>query len=373
MPPPQPRGERALDVAAFFDRTVHFAVDHELERMQLLTMNGSWCKVAEKLALCCVLFVVAPCLEAQNLVPNGSFELTDTCPYTVSFQEGDQPLHWRTWLNSPDYFNACADTSDSLATLVSVPQNGWAFQYAQDGDAYAGFYAYYTPEYREFLGAPLTEPLTEGETYYASFWVNMADSGNYFGWNFGAVNNMGLLFTMNSNAWVDFNGPPFPFRNYAHVYRAEVLTDTAAWTLVNGSFVADSAYQYVVLGNFFDNAHTEVLPVPPGNGEYSYCLIDNVCVSPNPNGCDVTAIDEVARPVFPTAFVNMSIGNLIVVWPGHPGFHGDVMDMSGRIVSSMDTNTDEFRMPLGDWSAGVYIVRLTEGKVGAFVKFVIPR
>ncbi len=325
------------------------------------------------LALCCSLFVAHLRCEAQNLVPNPSFELTDTCPYTISFQEGDRPLYWRTWQGSPDYFNSCADTTDPLATLVWVPQNGWAFQYAQDGDAYAGFYLFSTNnQYRENIGVSLTQPLTIGETYYASFWVNMADSGNYFALNFGACNNMGLLCTMNSNAWEDTNGPAFSFRNYAHLYRAEVLTDTANWTLVSGSFVADSAYQYVVLGNFFDNDHTNVLPMPPGNGEYSYCLVDNVCVSPSPNGCDITAIDEVPRPGLPTACIDGASG-VVVTWPGHSGFRAKVVDMAGRTVRYAETGTHEFRLPLDDWSAGVYIVRLRQEGETAFVKFVIPR
>lgn len=336
-------------------------------------MNGWWCRVAEKLALCCLLFVVPHYSEGQNLVPNGSFELTDTCPYTISFQEGDQPLYWRTWLNNPDYFNACADTSDPLATLVSVPQNGWAFQYAQDGDAYAGFYAFdINGQYREYLGSPLIAPLTIGETYYASFWVNAPNSGSYWP-AVGMCNNMGLLFTMHSNAWADFNGPAFPFRNYAHLYRPEVLTDTTNWALVSGSFVADSAYQYAVLGNFFDNAHTQVVPIPPFNGEASYCLIDNVCVSPNPNGCDVTAIDEITRPGLPTAFVNRALGNLIVAWPGHSGYQGVVVDMEGRTLRSWVTGTEEYLLSVDDWSAGIYIVRLRQEGATAFVKFVIPR
>jgi hypothetical protein len=337
-------------------------------------MNGWWRRVAEKLNLCCLLFVVLPRCEAQNLVPNGSFELTDTCPYTISFQEGDQPLYWRTWLNNPDYFNACADTSDELATLVSVPQNAWAFQYAQDGDAYVGFYAYYADQqYREYVGTPLTAPLTVGETYYMSLWVNMADSGNYYALNFGACNNMGLLFTMHSNAWTDFNGPGFPFRNYAHLYRQEVLTDTANWTLVSGSFVADSAYQYLVLGNFFDNAHTDVLPLPPGNGEYSYCFVDNVCVSPNPNGCDVTGIDEIQWQDLPTAFVDGAAGNLVVTWPGHARYTGEVVDMTGRRICNAETSGGQLRLSIAGLSAGMYVTRLREGGERAFVKFVIPR
>ncbi len=341
--------------------------------MQLLSMNGWWCREAEKLALCYLLFVALPRCEAQNLVPNGSFELTDTCPYTTGFQEGDQPLYWRTWLNSPDYFNACADTSTPGGAYVSVPQNGLTYQYAQDGEAYAGFYAFdINGQYREYLGVPLLGPLSVGETYYLSFWANIATSGldGYVG---GACNKMGLLFTMHSNAWVDFNGPAFPFRNYAHLYRAEVLTDTANWTLVSGSFVADSAYQYVVLGNFFDNAHTQIEPILPLNGENAYCLVDNVCVSPSPNGCDFTGVDEIMGRARAMAWLDGAAGDLVVTWLGHSGFYAEVVDVAGRRVREAEANADQFRLSIAGLCGGMYMARLRQGEATAFVKFVIPR
>ncbi|MBK7100692.1 MAG: hypothetical protein IPH63_02655 [Flavobacteriales bacterium] len=48
--------------------------------------------------------------------------------------------------------------------------------------------------------------------------------------------------------------------NYARVYFPQILADTVDWTLVSGSFVADSAYRYVMVGNHFSNAHRH-LPV----------------------------------------------------------------------------------------------------------------
>ncbi len=335
-------------------------------------MNGWRCRVAEKLTLCCLLFVVSHHSKGQNLVPNGSFELKDTCPYTTGFQEGDQPLYWRTWLNSPEYFNACADASDPLGSYVDVPQNGLGFQYAQDGEAYVGYYAFdVNDQYREYIGVPLTSPLIPGNTYYASFWVNIASSGldGYVG---GECNNMGLLFSMHSNAWMALTGPDFAFRNYAQLYRSEVLTDTANWTLVSGSFVADSAYQYVVLGNFFDNAHTDVVPIPPLNGENAYCFIDNVCVSPNPS-CDLNGIDEITGPGKATVWVNGATDELIATWPGHAGYSGEVVDMAGRRIGDLKVGANQLRLSVPGLSGGMYVVWLKQGCARAFVKFVIPR
>lgn len=339
--------------------------------MLSLAMNGG--RAVAFVLPTCLLFLTLPRCEAQNLVPNPSFELKDTCPYTIGFQEGDRPLYWYSWLNSPEYFNACADTSDPTAALVSVPQNGFAFQYAQDGDAYAGYYAFgIDQEFREYLGAPLVAPLTVGETYYLSFWTNATNAGSYW-YSVGYCSNMGMLFTMQSNAWSDFNGPAFPFRNYAHLHRLAVLTDTANWTLVSGSFVADSAYQYVVLGNFFDNAHTQVLPAPPFNGEGAYCFVDNVCVSLDPNGCGQTGIEEIHGSGLPTAFVDATAAYLVISWPGHARYSGEVLEVSGRRVRSVQATESRVYLSIADLSAGIYVARLNQGEQGAFVKFVISR
>jgi hypothetical protein len=337
--------------------------------------SGHWCK-AMNLMCSCLLFVAPFLVNAQNLVPNPSFELSDTCPYTTGFQVGDRPLYWQSWFNSPDYFHACADISIPGGAYVSVPQSGLSFQYAQDGQAYVGYFDFnQNGQYREYIGATLNAPLIVGETYYLSFWANIATAGldGYVG---GFCNNMGMLFTMTSNAWTNVGGPPgpdFPFRNYAHLHRSAVLTDTVGWTLVSGSFVADSAYQYVVLGNFFNNAQTQVLPIPPLNGENAYCLVDNVCVSTNPEGCGTTGIHEWSLLGQPFAAMDGAPGALVISWPGHMRYSGEITDMSGRVVHSFASGVDRHQLPLHGFSSGMYVVRLRKGEEAAFVKFVIPR
>ncbi|HNR56470.1 MAG TPA: T9SS type A sorting domain-containing protein [Flavobacteriales bacterium] len=337
------------------------------------TMDGrQWYKTMIVLC-CCLLFVVPILAKAQNLVPNPSFELTHTCPYTIGFQAGDRPLYWQSWFNSPDYFHACADTSIPGGAYVSVPQNGFSFQYAQDGLAYVGYYAFdQNDQYREYIGAVLNAPLTVGETYYISFWANIA-TGGLDGYVGGFCNNMGMLFTMTSNAWTNVvgqDGPDFPFRNYAHLHRSAVLTDTVGWTLVSGSFVADSAYQYVVLGNFFDNAQTQVLPIPPLNGENAYCLVDNVSVSTDPVANGIHEGPLVGQPF---AAMDGVTGTLVISWPGQEQYTGEIIDMSGRVVRTFASGAGRHQVPLHRFSPGMYVVRLRKGMEAAFVRFVVAQ
>ncbi len=343
-------------------------MDHELEQKRMLpfAMNSERC--AAMLAACCSLFVATLRCEAQNLVPNGSFELRDSCPTTIGFQEGDQPLYWRTWLNSPEYFNACADTSDMLGSIVSVPRNGWSFQYPWQGDAYAGAYMFTTDEsYREYLGTPLTGPMVIGENYHISFRVNMAWGGTTWLTN-AACNNIGLLFTTESNAWVDLNGSDFPFRNNAHVFSSSVITDTVGWTLVSGNFTADSAYQFAVLGNFFDNVHTDSLQLTSLTHLIAYYLVDSVIVVPAQH----IGIAEQARSSLPALTVGTGMSQLLVSWPGHLDFALAIYDTSGRRLGLYPLKNGAGTIPIGSWAAGIYTARVEDSEASSVCRFVVP-
>ncbi|MBK9599335.1 MAG: hypothetical protein IPO60_13715 [Flavobacteriales bacterium] len=74
----------------------------------------------------------------------------------------------------------------------------------------------------------------------------------------------------------------FPLGDFAQVYSQAVVADTLNWDLVSGSFVADSAYQYVVIGNHFRNALTDTLPVGPYLGGVAYHFVDRCAYLPNP-------------------------------------------------------------------------------------------
>ncbi|MBK6831300.1 MAG: hypothetical protein IPG92_11440 [Flavobacteriales bacterium] len=133
---------------------------------------------------------------------------------------------------------------------------------------------------REYAGCQLLEPLEVGESYDLSFYTNVAFGGSYWSPT-RACNNMGMLFTMQPNIWTGLSGPLFTLRNYAHLHSTAIIGDTANWTLVSGSFVADSAYQYLVIGNFFSNALTDTLHLAPNNELGAYYFVDEyVCGGP---------------------------------------------------------------------------------------------
>ncbi|HQX30346.1 MAG: hypothetical protein IPI00_11265 [Flavobacteriales bacterium] len=299
----------------------------------------------------------------QNLVPNPSLELNDSCPQSCCFTVGNQPLYWRAWKSSPDYFHGCAEI-DPFSS-VSVPYNVAGFQHAQESEAYAGLVAYSEfNNYREYIGVSLLEPLEVGHRYQVSFWTNLAYGGQVEITTSGC-NNVGALFT---NLNEEQFAPPGPieFRNYAHVYSTEVLLDTVSWTLVEGSFVADSAYQYLVIGNFFENDLTEHVPVVSSFQEVAYVYIDNVHVTE-----DDSTVGMPYEDVTQFCLVDNDNGSVVIRWPHELGLGVRILDSGGRLVWSRSAVQDEVIVQTSNWPSGLYCgVLQGEGRT-AFVKFMV--
>ena len=328
-------------------------------------MDGRWPGRGFFLGLGCLLLLVSLRCEAQNLVPNPSFELTDTCPYTIGFQEGDKPLYWERWNQSPEYFNACV-LGTGIDSLVGIPLNGFGYQLALDGDAYIGMYTYGS-NFREFAGCQLTEPMEVGEIYNLSFFTNVAFGGNYWAPTWSS-SNMGMLFTMQPNVWTDTYQPPFGVRDHAHLYSSSVISDSANWTLVSGSFVADSAYQFLVMGNFFSDALTDTLHLMPGNSLGAYYFVDGVCVTKAGEECSFTNGVSEQVAVAGHAWPNPVTDLLHVSTMGTTGWQ--VFDATGRQVDNGVSTNGMLIIPVRNWALGEYVLRL-QGKEVRHVRFVV--
>ncbi len=209
---------------------------------------------------------------AQNLVPNPSFEDTIACP-TMGGQIY-RAAGWQNWGITPDYLNSCH------GGLLGTPQNGWGNQVPIDGNAYAGLVCNVSTisNAREFMGIQLIQPLIIGQTYYASFYVSLSDipSGSC------AINKIGIKCST-----VSYDSVNLPaLNNFAHVNTNIIVSDSLSWTKISGSFVADSAYTYLMLGNFYDNSQLDTFNCPTNVGTASYYFIDLVCVSPDAEYCN---------------------------------------------------------------------------------------
>jgi Secretion system C-terminal sorting domain len=223
------------------------------------------------LVICFVLGVAS--LKAQvNLVVNPSFEDTVNCP--LGPDEMYKCAGWSSYKASPDYYHA--------GCPMSVPNNWAGYQQAASGNAYCGIITKVSlsPNYREHIGSMLTTPLLIGTKYFVSFKVvlsiDAAFSTTY------ATNKTGAMF---STIPYTFSNPS-PLNNHPQIFSDSIITDTLNWTRIVGSFISDSAYNYIILGNFFDDNHTDSLRLTGGMIEEAYYYLDDICVSTDSSFCN---------------------------------------------------------------------------------------
>ena len=286
---------------------------------------------------------------SQNLVPNPSFEDTVICP--IGLGRIQDAVGWYHAGDSPDYFNPCANASGASN---GVPINFTGNQFAYDGNSYAGLVTstIHLPQtYREYIGVQLTQSLTIGTQYHASAYISRGDSifggdtikcsTSKFGFRFSTV-------SLNNAA---------PTDNFSHVHSDSIITDAIGWTKISGSFIADSAYQYLVIGNFYDDAHTDTAQCPG----IAYYLVDMVCVSTNPLTCDVsTGIDEdneFSLPPYPNP-VNDQLYMLLTTGIKYYS----IANMSGKIIMQGELKNQSATVNTSAISNGVYLLRLNNSK-----------
>ncbi len=175
--------------------------------------------------------------KAQNLIPNPSFEDTVACPY--QYGQIDFALGWNSFGGTPDYLNSCDQTN-----YVSVPSNSFGIQNARSGKAYAGMLTYeINGTYREYLACQLSQTLEIGQKYFVSYWISLGDKVGFR----VATNKQGAKFTTSQYS---FNNP-IPTNNFSPIYSDSIISDTVNWVQIKGSLIADSAYKYLVIGEFF--------------------------------------------------------------------------------------------------------------------------
>ena len=291
---------------------------------------------------------------AQNIVPNGSFELDTACPYALNqiyFCEG-----WTTGNEgTPDYYNEC-DSSSANGTYFAVPGNWMGYQRAFSGAAYAGFYGYSespVADYHEYLMTKLPA-MTPGVAYRVSMEVSLADSSGY------ESNGLGMLF----NTYGAYPGvstiPLAPQMNFSTF---GVVTNTTGWTRLSGIFTPDSAYTYVVVGVFKDSSDIFKLQIkyPPLFHGFTYYYIDSIIVETLTNA----GVPLVSNPLNINFYPNPLITGSATFSFDNPldaPFNLQLYDILGHAVLQFpDVTTGSLKINRDNLPDGLYFYCLASG------------
>ena len=294
----------------------------------------------KKLILLILTFAYNLCNAQSNLVPNPSFEDTIECPHYAN--QLDKAVGWHVSKGSPDYFNDCAFIADNC----SVPYNFLGYQYAHSGSAYCGFIAAYLNggNEREYFTCQLINPLITGVKYRVSYYLSLANSCVNL-----ASNKMGLLFsTVNYNL-----SNPAPVGNYSQFYTDSIITDTLNWVHVEGSFIADSDYVYMTIGNFFDDTNTDTIYIPPASQAYYY--IDDIAIMED----TTTNINDKGVNFSMIKFTNPVKERLKIVTDEFYFKDVSVISITGQPMNKMSNlNTNLVEMNIGNLKSGIYFIKL---------------
>lgn len=189
--------------------------------------------------------------------PNGAAQLFATANWY------NLPVH----TGSADYFHTCATNS-----MVQVPNNVFGSQLPYNGNAYIGMALCMQSitDFREYVEVQLTNPLLAGYIYEFNCRVSLSEVSGL------AANSLSVYLSPTQLV------APLPVSTALTsitpqmTYNA-IISDKVNWTNISMMFVANGGEQYMVLGNFKNDANTSVLSV--GQGSMAYIYIDSVTLT----------------------------------------------------------------------------------------------
>ncbi len=298
---------------------------------------------------------------AQNLVPNPSFEVLDSCP-----SDDGQLYNLKNWFNpnaftSPDLYSSC-----SFSTETDVPYNSTGFQQPRTDSSYIGLIVgvWGSQFNREYASVRLTDTLKKDSLYCVRFYVNAAEDPSIK----NAHDGIGIYLSVDSlyQTANTFFQLPAQIRNET----GNIITDTANWVEVSGYYVATGGEQFITLGCFWQDSEINWLIE---QNEAAYLLIDDVSVTK----CSLP-LDTSSNINFLNVFPNPNSGEFTISYRVVENKRGQfsLWDDAGRLVyrSTQLTGKFEDEIHLPQVSAGLYLWRFdVDGNKEATGKLIIAQ
>ncbi len=232
-------------------------------------------KAMKKLNFLAVLIFTFCLCSGQNLVTNGDFEITGIVPCDWTTSAANFNAATSNWTSPTDA------TPDIHSTLVSQSCSNFhpnstytgctnGSQIPHSGNIFGGFYTYVLGVvWREYLQAQLSSPMIPGAVYNIDLFISLGEKSQY-------ATDVGVGFS--TTATTLSISSELGYTPQKHFTNA--ITDSINWVHLHDTIIPDQAYEYIIIGNFFNDAGTNLVSVNPGtcwDRAYYYC--DDVNIS----------------------------------------------------------------------------------------------
>ena len=298
-------------------------------------------------------------LNAQNLIPNPSFE------DTVHNSNGQPILKgWENNIGSPDYFSSLKRSGDN-----QTPKNNRGTQVPYNGQSYLGFGTFdlRLPNEREYLQIELLDTLTKGEKYEVEFYLSLADTFHLA----LSDRDLGIAFKKEVQ--------PNNFDNKVREFRPYFISDSAwngsnknGWEKFHYTYTADGGEKVLIIGCFLPDDSLTVDSV--GNGgnnpfwiNTSYYFIDQVSVQLKDTS---TSLNETVFLNAAELYPNPAKEYLQFRYSGKEPLQFELFSAQGRKLSiKANMNHHYYHFDTAALSPGLYFLLVSDGKQQKTFKF----
>lgn len=313
-----------------------------------------------------ILFLVLTTLgvTGQNLVPNGNFELVDSCVTDTSLKYSE--FWYNPNLGTADHYTFLMYGSGACIPYIGAVGCGnpninfQGYQLPHMGLGYGGFGGgadnyYDTVSGGEFLATRLSDSLQANKKYCVSFWINMASTTKY------ASDGVGIAFRQDSiigEASTVYSCPS------PDVACPIIISDTVNWILVQDTFLANGGEKFMIIGNLRRPYLTNYLPIDTagqGDGRFAYYYVDDISVI----YCDLPQ-DTPVNPDFPeiTFTPNPSNGEFLLKGNFPVNARIEVFDMLGQKVCYAEIPQGNQAFPVNlNLAEAVYTYRIESSDI----------
>ncbi len=225
-------------------------------------------------------FCISINVKAQNLVPNQSFENYKKLPCKVNeffiqdiLENWIQPIpttsdYWRT-----DIDISCDINPNRINKQTRIGS-------AMTGIITASIFKDFKNEYKEYLEVQLNRPLVQSKLYCGEFYAFNRNTTMALGpSDILESNNLSMAFSDTLVFYPVSTNPPdnLTYPSWVRITEPKVIRTDNQWHRIEGCFVADKNYQYLLIGNFNSINATQVIRKTFGNDFASaYYFIDDV-------------------------------------------------------------------------------------------------